>query len=354
MRTLQKPPRELVAGGRLQLGTYDGPFERTNALDAEIRAPLPWPRPLKRLRLKEWQAFQFGSPRIFGMVALFNAKVLALVQVKLYDRDQGRKILYERKVAPWTLPLSTTLLDSVVQYERRGCRVAIHNRLGEGRAEIELDIGGGLRRPALRGRFAAFADRAEPMVVCQPFGKGRGMYSHKGLMPAEGELRIGRESIPMPSDVSHALIDDHKGYYPYVMRWDWVTAAGRDRAGRLVGLNLTRNQCIEPERYNENGFWIDGRLHLLPPVRFTREKTRRRVSLRPGGAERWQVRDDAGQVDLRFDVVVGGRVDVNAVVIRSKYRGPFGTFRGRLRAQDGTALEVDDLFGMGEDFYLRC
>lgn len=354
MRELQTAPDDLVAGGRLQLGTYDGPFRRTNALDADIRAPLPWPRAFRRLRLKEWQAFQFGNRRWFGMVALFNAKVLGLVQLKLYDREQRRKILYEVKVPPWRLRLSSTLLDSEVGYRGRRCRVTFSNHLADGRAEIAFDVGRGIRRPPLSGRLTALTEATQAMVVCQPFGGGRGMYSHKGLVPARGFIRVGNDEIPFEAAESHVLMDDHKGFYPYSMKWDWVTAAGRDGAGRLVGLNLTHNQCIDPEQYNENGFWIDGRLHLLPSVRVVREQAACRGHGARSRAERWIVRDDRGQVDLRFDVQVGGRVDVNALVVKSRYRGPFGSFNGRLESDDGQVLPVDELFGMGEDFYLRC
>lgn len=354
MRELQTPPSRLVVDGRLQHGTYQAPFRQTNALDAEIVAPWRWPEPVRRWRLKEWQALQLGNDRLFGMVALFDAKVLALVQVKLYDRVTRRKMLYEAKVAPWTLQLSSTLLDSEVAHRQRGQRVAFRNRLRDGRVTVELELDRGLRRPALAGRLTGWADGVRPMVTCQPFGGGRGMYSHKALLPAEGWLDVGGERIVFGRADSHVLLDDHKGFYPYVMRWDWVTAAGRDPAGRLVGFNLTRNQCVEPDRYGENGFWIDGELHLLPPVRFTRLPKRRFGRGARDGTGEWRIRDQRGQVDLRFDATVGGRVDVNALLIRSRYRGPFGTFRGRLVADDGEVLDVEDLFGMGEDFYLRC
>lgn len=347
MRQIQAPPSQLVVDGRLQFGTYDAPFETTNALDAAILPLLPVPRALKALRLKEWQAFQFGNERVFGMVALFNAKVLALVQLKLYDRRKRRKLLFEKKVAPWSFTLPTTLLRSETSYRSRRCWVRIRNRLREGRIEIDFDVARGLRRPRIHGELTALAEGCQPMVVCQPFSARRGMYSHKGLMPAVGQLRIGREKIGFSPEHSHALMDDHKGYYPYVMKWDWVTAAGRDDRGRLIGFNLTRNQCVDPERYNENGFWLDGKLHLLPPVKVVREHG-------AGGGEQWTIRDRDGTVDLRFHVEVPGRVDVNAGIVRSKYRGPFGSFEGRLEDGQGQSLRVDGLFGMGEDFYLRC
>jgi hypothetical protein len=187
--------------------------------------------------------------------------------------------------------------------------------------------------------------------VCMPFAHNRAMYSHKGLVPAEGRLSVGAEQHQLSLADSHLLMDDHKGFYPRVMRWDWLTAAGRDRKGRLIGFNLTRNQCVLPEQYNENGFWIDGELHLLPAIQVDRPERRDR-GRHPG--ERWTARDRRGLVRLGFEIEVDGRVDVNALVIQSKYRGPFGRFTGHLADGAGAELELDGLFGMGEDFYLRC
>ena len=58
--------------------------------------------------------------------------------------------------------------------------------------------------------------------------------------------------------------------------------------------------------------------------------------------------------ELRFRVESEGRIDINAVVIRSRYSGPFGVFDGVLRPEGVEEVRVDGLFGMGEDFYLRC
>jgi hypothetical protein len=137
------------------------------------------------------------------------------------------------------------------------------------------------------------------------------------------------------------LMDDHKGYYPRIMRWDWVTGAGFDARGRRIAVNLTRNDSIDPDRYNENCVWVDGRIQLLPAVTF-----RRRPELVP---EVWEIRDREGEVEVDFEIELDGYVRVNAVVIESRYRGPFGRLRGRVGE-----LELDGLFGMGEDFYLKC
>ncbi len=328
-------------------GTYDRPIADVNLIDAQPFG-LPLPRGIRALRLKEWQAFQFGNERYFFNVALFNAKSLALVQVKLYDRQTRTKQIFERKVPPWTLRAPTDLLDSEMHYRGRGATLQFRNQLARGRIEIEIELPRSASMPAISGSLTALAEGCEPQVVCIPFADNRGMYSHKGCLQLEGNLEIDGRPVAFERADSFLLMDDHKGYYPYVMRWDWVTGGGRDAEGRRVGFNFTRNDSVDPEAYNENCVWIDGRLHLLPPVRFTR-----RTELEP---EVWEVRDVAGQGDVEVDFVVelDGHVRVQALVIESRYRGPFGHVRGSVRTREGERVTLDGMFGMGEDFYLRC
>jgi hypothetical protein len=164
------------------------------------------------------------------------------------------------------------------------------------------------------------------------------------MFPVEGSLTIGSDAHQL--DDALALLDDHKGYYPYVMRWDWVTSATY-ADGRALGFNLTRNQCRDPDTFNENCAWIDDRIGRLPAVTFERTLHRQ-----PG--ERWRIHDRDGRVDLHFEPTVPGDVRVNALIIESRYRGPFGYFTGRLEPEGLPPLSLDGWFGMGEEFWLRC
>jgi hypothetical protein len=345
MRELLDTPTRLVEAGRIRFGTFDRPIADVNLIDAQPWS-VPVPRSLRALRLKEWQAFQLGTPRWFVAVALFDAKLLALAQVKVYDRERREKHVFERKLPSWSMRAPRTMLGSEMRWLGRGASMRFVNRLAEGRIDLDLDLPRTEQMPALSGSIALLADGGEPQVVSIPFGENRGMYSHKACLAPRGELRLGDEVLRFSPTDGYALMDDHKGYYPYVMRWDWVTGGGFDDQGHRIGLNLTRNDSIDPARYNENCVWIDGRRHLLPPVRFVR-----RPELRP---EVWEVRDEAGQVAVDFEIEVDGHVRVAALVVESRYRGPFGRMRGHVRGPGGERIELHGMFGMGEDFYLRC
>lgn len=340
----EAPPTHLVENGRQRLGRFHAPPGRANLLDAGY---LGLPRPLRRWRLKEWQAIQIAAPGLFVNMALFDAKLLQLLQVKVYDRARGRKHLHERQLRPGAFRIADQLVDSTNTYRDRRGSLRFANRLGAGRIEVEIDLQPLRDCPRITGRLAIHTDRGASQIVSLPLSGSVGMYSHKGMFPASGELVIDTDTHRLTAHDSLALLDDHKGYYPYVMRWDWVTGATHDGRGRALGFNLTRNQCPDPETYNENCAWIDDRIGRLPAVSFERE--------RPGRPdERWRIRDRDGRVELRFEPTVPGDVRLNALVIESRYRGPFGRFTGRLEAEGLEAIEIADWFGMGEEFWLRC
>ena len=340
----ERPPSTLVENGRQRLGHFDGPPGRVNLLDASY-ARLP--RVLRRWRLKEWQALQIATPSLFVNLALFDAKLLQLLQVKVYDRARATKHLHERQLRPGAFRVADQLLDSATSYRDRRSSLRFANRFAAGRLEVDVEVAESRSAPRIAGTLVVHTDRGASQVVSLPFAGDVGMYSHKGMFPIEGELAIGGDRHRLALADSLALLDDHKGYYPYVMRWDWVTSATRDASGRALGFNLTRNQCRDPERFNENCVWIDDRCLRLPAVTFEREGAR-------GGDERWHIRDREGRVALEFTPTVPGDVRVNALVVESRYRGPFGTFAGRLAPDGADPIEVDGWFGMGEEFWLRC
>jgi hypothetical protein len=186
------------------------------------------------LRLKEWQAFQFGNEQWFFVVALFDAKLMALAQLKAYDRERRRKYVFERQLPGWALRAPRNLLDSHMRWAGGGASISFVNRLAAGQIDVALDLPADAERPAIAGRLTARADGCEPEVVCIPFGDNRGMYSHKGCLALTGQLRLGDEEVTFTREDSFLLMDDHKGYYAHVMRWDWVTGGGFDARLQLA------------------------------------------------------------------------------------------------------------------------
>jgi len=345
-RAIRPAPESLVNGGKFEFGTFSSQFKQVNPLDA-VRPLGAWlPRPLLAGRLKEWQAFQLGNQRWFMLAVLYNAKVSALAQFIVYDRERAKKYVFEKILPPWQLKIPGSIWDAGQSWQDKDSRIEIISALNKGRFYINVKIRDYKGLPDIEAHFEAFHDRGavEPIVVSIPFGRNRAAYSHKCLMPMQGSLALGGESIKFLRSESFAIIDDHKGFYPYVMQYDWLTAAGYGEKGCLSGFNLTDNQSIDPEKYNENCLWVDGRLNLLPPVKFDR----------PDGVNGdWIIRDKYGMVDLAFKPVSMGAIDMNLLILRVKYFGPFGYCSGTLKDCSGNSIVFNRNFGMGEKKYIR-
>lgn len=340
MQALEHP---LVVDGRFQTGRFDRPFPSLNFLDADPGSRLG--HRFRNLRLKEWQAFQFSNGRLFGLVALFDAKAVALVQAKVYDRETGAKHLFERKVPSPSIKAPNQILDSRMQWQGSRGWMQFHTQMALDRASVGFDLPATRTSDRLRAQFTIDYRGVDPVVVCLPFDERRAMYSQKGVAPISGDVLIGDQRTVLTPKDSFALLDDHRGYYPRVMQWDWLTTGGH-RDGALWGLNLTRNQCLHPERMNENALWRDGRAHALGPVLFERTGN--------GKGDHWTVRDQAGEVDVRFDIEIEGRVQLNAGIVESRYRGPFGRVSGRVAPAGCEPVVLDGELAMGERFWLKA
>ena len=182
-----------------------------------------------------------------------------------------------------------------------------------------------------------------PSVVSIPFGKNRPLYTEKALFKVKGSLTLNGETMTADENTT-AIIDDHRGYYPRKMHYDWVTTMGLTDQG-YMGVNLTRNQSVDQEQYNENLIWKEDGNSLLPPVHFSRTPESRDFS----GSGEWHVRDDHHMVHVDFVVRNQIAMIIRAGIVTADYHVSFGEMRGWVRKEDGTKIVLDGMMGMGED-----
>ena len=135
--------------------------------------------------------------------------------------------------------------------------------------------------------------------------------------------------------------DDHRGYYPRHSHYDWVTTLCKlpiDGKPQYFGFNLTRNQSIDQDRFNENLIWFENDSTLLTPVTFTHETPLL-----------WHIQDEHGMVDVTFDIGDEFVMKFNLGLIQSDYHITFGTLSGFVCDPDGKKYALDGLPGIGED-----
>jgi hypothetical protein len=128
-------------------------------------------------------------------------------------------------------------------------------------------------------------------------------------VPAQGEVRVGSRMYSLRCG---AVVDDTAGYHRRHTRWIWSAGVGTATDGRNIGWNLVTG-VNDSETGSERAIWVDGEPFEPGPVRFADDLAR--IEFSEGGAlefSEWAAREDS----------------TNVVLLRSRYRQPFGTFTG--------------------------
>jgi hypothetical protein len=118
-----------------------------------------------------------------------------------------------------------------------------------------------------------------------------------------------------PRQVSaRAVIDDTAGYHARHTEWWWTAGVGQGADGRAVAWNLVSG-VNDPPSGSERAVWIDGQPREAPAVQFSEDL--KRIACADGST-------------LRFHAEAERSHDANMIVVKSRYRAPFGAFSGSL------------------------
>ncbi len=197
-------------------------------------------------------------------------------------------------------------------------------RLPGRRAEVLVDRGlVRIASPVARGELRIGAVRAIEVTV--PTAEGLPVWTRKAAgMPVEVDLDLGGRRIRLEG---HGVTDETSGYHPRHTVWSWSAGVGAVRDGRRVAWNLVEG-VNDPPTGSERAIWLDGEPFEPAPVAFA-------------GLAGIDFADGAR---LDFAAEAERRRDENRLVLRSRYRQPFGRFAGALPG----GLELDHGLGVME------
>lgn len=344
VRPLESSPEQLVVDGKVRFGAFDR-ILKANLIDADAYAPRRSPKWFRHLRLKEFQVFQAWTDEVFVFLGLSNFKVAGQVMFRVYEFETGKHLNVHKNIVPVGLRNPDTLADTDYRWKTSKLDFSIRNRMKDGTMHVDYACASSRHRPSVGCSLTIDYSDCDPMVSSIPFGRNQPMYATKMVGPVDGEFEVGRRSYLCNPATSSMIVDDHKGYYPFRWWWDWITGVGFVDGNRHIAFSFTRNQSIDPERYNENCVWLDRRLHHMPTVYFARDDK--------ADPPTWVIRDRHGMVDLTLTQSARTVLKQEFLVGGGTYQGPEGYFNGRLTIPTGESFEIRDMYGMGEELQMR-
>jgi hypothetical protein len=175
--------------------------------------------------------------------------------------------------------------------------------LVEGSGGIRAGLGGARPEVEIELRMR----EGDGVEVVSPHGRSWVWTRKQACVPVHGRVRIAGDTFEL--DGEYGFVDESAGYHARHTTWRWSAGIGRAVDGRAVAWNLVDGVHDTPVN-SERTVWIDGVPEEVPPQAFAADLSR------------------VGELEFReWSARESSR---NLIVVRNRYRQPFGEFSGML------------------------
>lgn len=143
-------------------------------------------------------------------------------------------------------------------------------------------------------------------------------HTYKNLLqPTTVVLTVDGKTVELTGNIGG--IDFSKGYPPRQTFWNWASLSGVTENGTAFGVNLVGdfNNSIE------NALYINGSVSQLSQATFSYGK--------PIDKSVWNIKTLDGIIDMQFTPLGARGENINAFVMKSIFKQPFGVFTGTIR-----------------------
>lgn len=335
MAKFSKEIENLVENGKFNYGIYKSLILNVNPLDVDGRVGSITPKFIKDNYLKEWISYQISDERFFVFILLFSLKKSSNIQIILYDKKEKDLYSYSIDKPFFRIDIGKSILSSNIFYKDENVMIEILNKLGSKYIELNFEIFN-LNNSNIKASIKATNDDIEPFVSCIPFENNNAMYSYRQLMNIAGSILID-DNFYKINDNASFIAYEQKSFYPHDFWWNLANAS-KKCDDNIFAFNLTENQSLFPNKYNENCFWINNRVFSLPSVKFLFDREKKL----------WKIIDEDGCIDLSFEVKVNVEVYKNYFISKSQYKTCLGIYNGFITDCNGHKIEIKDYFGFGE------
>ena len=365
-RTRPTPKSMVKPDGGCEFGTFDKEFEEMDLV--KLKGPTALPNCFNRLKLTLWEATEIHLKNGVLLAVVCDMGIFGKTLNVFWDKRTKKVYCWDTNLPSKETVIAPNLINGAVAEAHTPVSfVKYINNFQEGKAELSgkhegkcLITCGREDKTAVEAMKENYGEASieynftlkrlsDPCIVSIPFEKKRPrpLYSQKDFFKVEGRLVINGEEMLSDEDTT-GIIDDHRGYYPRKAHYDWVTTMGKCKVNgeeKFLAFNLTRNQSIDQDKYNENILWLEGKSSLLPPITFKRNPESKDFR----NFSEWIVKDEHDMVNLKFKVYGINPMIMHAGIVNIDYYITFGELEGYLRDEDGNKYVLDGMLGMGED-----
>ncbi|TGL73009.1 DUF2804 domain-containing protein [Leptospira levettii] len=312
-------------------------------------------------RYKRWEHYTFYNENFGGAITVTDIGNLAMGSIELLEFKSGKTIFSKTElVRPGAILFPTNTTDPI-EFTKGNQFIRIQKQ--KGKRTITYSIQGDSSNESIQGNFEFTEKSNEALAIITPFSKSDFFYEYK--MPSlicKGTI-VYKQSIYDFKEDSYAVLDWGRGTWPEKNKWLWAAGAGMV-GGELLSLNLGYG-FGDPKNATENGIVYKGKVHKLDKVVWKYDVTNYKKP--------WKFESNQGRLELNFtpvyllysDIDLMGMIGFLKQLIQNfslseifellkteaYLNKAFGVYNGYVVLDNGTKLEVKNLFGFAEQMY---
>ena len=334
-REYTEPIKLLAADGTL----IPKGWARHNVFDYDRK------RVLKQMRRKEWDFYQLSNGRMMVQISVANISMGGYTSAVLVDLIEGKVIA--SVMAPfvggkdkYVLPPKGDVPNNVkfrigqaeVEFDTKETSRILYFKMKDVECHFEMDIMPGLENITTVLPFDGHPDRYF-------------MTTKQNSMPCEGTFRKGDDVYEFSKDDTFCILDWGRVCTPYSLVWYWGNGSAyiTDEKGEkhIFGFEITWGIGNE-KNATETCIFYDGKAHKFGAVDVeTFPKPDKYM-------DEWVFVSEDGRFNLTMTPFFDHHSDLNVYAMRMHSHQVHGKWNGTVTLDDGTVLEIKDMYAFCE------
>ena len=299
----------------------------------------------KVMRRKEWDFYQISNGKFMAQISFANISLGGYVSAVLVDLKEGKVVA--NVMSPflggkdkYVLPpkgdvpnnVKMTIGKAEFEFDTKEDSRTLYFKMNDVECHFQMDIMPGLENITTILPFKGYPDRYF-------------MTTKQNSMPCEGTFQYGGKVCEFTKEDTFAVLDWGRVDTPYSLVWYWGNGSTylTDEAGNkhIFGFEITWGIGDESNA-TETCIFYDGKAHKFGAVDVeTFPKPDKYM-------EPWHFISEDGRFDLTMNPFFDHHSDLNVFVMRMHSHQVHGLWNGTVTLDDGTKLEIKDMYAFCE------
>lgn len=294
---------------------------------------------------KEWDFYQLGNDKYMVQISFANISIGGYASAVLVDIKTGKIIanpmaLFLGGRDKYILPPKGDVPNNVkfafggaeFEFDTKETTRTLYFKMKDVECHFQMDI-----MPGLENLTTVFAYDNLPTRYF--------MTTKQNSMPTEGTFKVGNKVYSFSKDDTFTVLDWGRVNTPYKNVWYWGNGSTylTDDSGKkhIFGFEITWGIGTEANA-TETAIFYDGKLHKFGAVDVE-------VFPKPDKyMNPWHFVSEDGKFDMTMTPFYDHHADTNALVLRMHSHQVHGYWNGTVTLDDGTKLEIKDMYAFCE------